>query len=136
MRRAIIGGLFAGFAAGIVQAILDISGFWELFSVHSYVYVLGLSTVNIILLRIVLYSLWGIVWVLLYSFFYNYIPDKGVKKGFIFGLLVWIAITVHPAVVMIQYGYEEIFIPWVLTGFFSICIAYGLLIGILYKKGD
>ena len=138
MKRAIIVGLIAGFIAGIVQAFLDISGIYQLFSDHpaSLPISIYLSMQNIMLSRIILYSLWGIIWGALYSFFYDHIPGKGLKKGLIFSLLVWIAVTFHPAIVIVQYGFDEYFIPWVLTGFFSVCITYGLLIGYLCKKGN
>lgn len=134
MKHAIIVGFFAGFMAGIVQAFLDFSGIYELFSVIPAGFPLSMQ--NILLSRIILYSLWGIIWCALYSFFYDHIPGKGLKKGLIFSLLVWIAVTFHPAIVIVQYGFDEYFIPWVLTGFFSVCITYGLLIGYLCKKGN
>jgi hypothetical protein len=132
MKRAIIVGLFAGFVSGIVQAVLDISGVWELFSTL-YTYT-PLSVQNILVSKVIVHSFWGIIWCLLYAFFYDYIPDEGIKKGVVYGFIVWIVAATYPASIAFGYGFEKMFIPWLSTWFISIAITYGLLIGILYKK--
>lgn len=132
MKRAITVGLFTGFVSGILRAVLIISGIYELFSVSWLFMPVGIQ--HIILFSIIQNSFWGIVYCLLFAFFYDYIPFKGVKKGVIFGLIIWIAVSVHPASLLIGYGFHQFFIPMTFIAFISTCVVYGSLIGILYKK--
>ena len=132
MKRAVIVGFISGLIAGVVQAGLAISGFWELF----VPYWLGVpvSIQHTILFFVTLMSLWGIVHCALYAFFYEYIPYEGVKKGLIFGLIIWVAAALLPASISAGYGFGQYFVPWTFSAFISTCLVYGSLIGILYKK--
>jgi len=132
MKRAIIVGFISGLVAGMVQAVLSISGIWDFFSV--YYLIEPVSFQHTMLHYTILFGLWGIVYCVLYSFFYDYIPNKGIKKGIIFALIIWIAVAVHPALIIIGYGYPRHFIPLIFTNFLSTCGVYGTLIGILYKR--
>jgi hypothetical protein len=132
MKSVIIVGLIAGFIAGIVQAVLDISGIWELFAPGWLSFPVSIQ--HTVLFRAIWFSFWGIIVGGLYGFFYDYIPSKGVKKGLIFGLIIWIAVAIYPATINYGYGAGEYFIPKTFTLFISQCVVYGSLIGILYKK--
>jgi hypothetical protein len=135
MKSSIIAGLVAGFAAGIVMFLFNISGLYELFSVLPQVFPVGTQTLA--LYNIIFYIVWGIIWSALYAFFYDYLPAKGVRKGLIYGLIIWIVAAMHDAGTSAMYGFYAWAIPYALAAFFSIVIAYGLLIGALYRKpGD
>ena len=132
MKSGIVAGFIAGFTVGIVNVISDSSGFWELFSVHYTTIPVGIQ--HTLLYEIIFSSLWGIVFGGLYAFFYDYIPFTGVKKGLIFGLIIWVAVAVHPASLILGYGFHQLFVPMTFISLISTCLVYGSLIGILYKK--
>ena len=132
MKSPIISGLIAGFIAGLVLAISNISGVYELFSVLPSIFPDGLH--YLIPSKIIVITIWGIVWGLLYSIFYDYLPYQGLKKGIFYGFILWVFVIIYPEVMSIMYGYHQYSIPNITTNFVSIVIAYGLLIGYLYKK--
>ena len=75
------------------------------------------------------------VFVLVYAFIYKGIPGKGVQKGLIFGLIIWLvgcllpvirfAMTVNTSVVLIAY--------WIIDGLL-IYLFLGAIISAIYKK--
>jgi hypothetical protein len=133
MKRVIIAGLIAGLLAGIVSMIFKISGLYDLFSVTPYALV-PFDVQTIAQVEIVWTVIWGVIWAAFYVIFYDYISSKGIKKGLIYGLIIWILVSFRPSILNFVYGNGQWTIPDALTGFFSICITYGLLIGYLYKK--
>ena len=66
--------------------------------------------------------------------FYDFIPGIGIKKGFVYGLILWVTTIVHMAILSTLYGPYEWPFQDIIAGFISLCIVYGPLIGILYKK--
>jgi hypothetical protein len=132
MKRVIISGFIAGVTSSIVLVLFAISGLYELFSITSHIPPINLET--IVQVEIISGVVWGIIWAGFYAFFYNYIPSKGVKKGIIYALMIWIISGFREAVVAIPYGYHMWTIPYTIATFFSITITFGLLIGFLYKK--
>lgn len=75
----------------------------------------------------------SLAFVLVYAVLYKGIPGTGVKKGLMYGLLVWAVgslgmasmpyyMTIAPAVVLY----------WILN-FLAAHLIYGLLVGIIYK---
>jgi hypothetical protein len=133
MKRTLIVGLIAGLLAGIVSMIFKISGLYSLFSVTPYLEV-PFNIQIIAQVEIIWTIIWGVIWTVFYAIFYDYIPSQGMKKGLIYGLIIWILVSLRPKILNFIYGYGQWSIPDALTGFFSICITYGLLIGFLYKK--
>jgi uncharacterized membrane protein YagU involved in acid resistance len=130
MKRSLIVGLFAGFVAGLVKAALYVGVLWGLFSYFLYP---ALDVPGMVILYVLHTTLWGIVFGALYDFFYDYIPGVGIKKGLVYGLILWVTTIVHMSVITIIYGLTEGFQDFI-AGFFSLCLVYGPLLGILYKK--
>ncbi|WP_455278410.1 hypothetical protein [[Eubacterium] cellulosolvens] len=135
MKKGIVTGVIVGFISGIVMTIFDISDLFKLFSVTFAGLPLTLSVQDIFVFNTIYFVISGILWGVLYAFFYDSIPGKGVRKGIVFGLIIWIIAPIHNAgVAMYLYGWYMFAIPYVIATFFSITITFGLLIGILYKK--
>jgi hypothetical protein len=132
MKRAIITGVIAGFASGIVMFFISISGIYELFSVLPVLLPVDIQTLAIY--NIIYGILTGIVWGMFYAFFYDYIPGKGVNKGLVYGLIIWIISPIHNVGAMAMYGLHMWAFPYAIVSFCSIGIVYGLVLGILYKK--
>jgi len=132
MKRVIISGLIAGVASGIMMIVFAISGLYELFSITPYFPPIDLQ--NIAQCEIISGIVWGMIWAGFYAFFYDYVPSKGIKKGIIFALIIWIISGFRYAVTVSAYGFYLYTIPMAISTFFSIAITYGLLLGILYKK--
>ena len=133
MRNPIIVGLIAGFLAGIVSAVIKISNLHDWFSVTPYTFI-PFNMQIIVQVEIIWHTIWGIIFGVFYAFFYDYISGIGVKKGIFYGLIIWIIVSFRFVAINAVYGYYQRSIPDALSGFFSICITYGLLIGYLYKK--
>jgi len=76
----------------------------------------------------------GLILVLVYSIFYNSLPDVGAVRGLQFGFWIWVVGTV-PGLLMTLMSLaipEELVIVWLVTGLFNYLLA-GLLIGALYQ---
>jgi hypothetical protein len=131
MKRALIVGFFAGFIAGIVKAGLFIGVLWQLFSFIPYQ---ALGVQGAITLYVLHTAIWGIIFGALYEFFYDYIPGKAVRKGLVYGLILWVTTIVYQAIISFMYGYYQWAFQDMIAGFISICITYGIMIGYLYKK--
>jgi len=131
MKNAIIAGIIAGIASGIVMAVFAISGLYELFSVAQVPEIFNKQTLS--LFNIIFSIVWGIVFGVFYAFFYDYIPSKGIKKGLVYGLIIWIITPIHNAGVMAMYGAPILAIPYAIATFFSFCIVYGIVIAYAYK---
>lgn len=132
MKRAIIAGVIAGFLAGIVTIILNVSGLFDLFSVTAHNPPVSFQIMA--KLEIITGIVWGIIWSIFYVILYDHIPAKGIKKGIAYGFIIWIIVIVRFALIDAAYGGPMWATPWAIAGFFSTCIVYVSQIGILYKK--
>jgi hypothetical protein len=132
LKNSILVGLIAGFAAGIVNTILMVGGLFELFSIHPYI--IDATWQIIAQIEIMWGIIWGVIFGLFYALFYDYVPSKRIKKGLVYGFIIWIIVFVREAFILYVYGYAAWLIPGIISNFLSYCIVYGLLIGILYKK--
>jgi hypothetical protein len=137
MKNTILASAIAGCGAGIIGAICSylfilvfrifepIGGFeiWD-FSL-SMLYTLA---------QISLGMIWGIIFGIIYSRFYDSIPGKEVLKGVYFGLLIWVVKDVAAGSYTILIRMD---VSWgiglILIGFFM-WIVYGPVLGYLYKK--
>lgn len=133
MKNSIVAGLIAGIISSVVVIILDFSGLWELLSVLRYAPT-PVSKQTVLLVDTTWWIAWGIIWGAFYALLYDYVPGEGVKKGLIYGLVIWTIVFSRNAVVLASYGLRLWAFLWALTGFFSIGITYGLVLGYLYKK--
>ena len=76
----------------------------------------------------------GLILALVYSVFYNSLPDSGSIRGLQFGFWIWIVGTVPGLLMTLMYLAvpEELAIVWLVAGLFNYLLA-GLLIGALYQ---
>lgn len=121
-------GLIAGIAAGIVHAILvNISlslGFWSTY----WRSILPITIDVLIIINIV----WGIVLGLIYSKIYRVISGKGISKGLVYGLTLYLIVTIRMNTFGLAYGFFQDSISEIIFNPFR-WIAYGLVIGFLYE---
>jgi len=132
LKRAIIAGLIAGFASGIVMFIFHISGWWDLLSIYPLHEPIDMHI--ILIFNIIQNTIWGVLFGIFFAMIYDHVPAIGVKKGLVYGLIIWIISLIRIPVIIAMHGAYTWAIPWIIVGFFSIAITYGLLIGYLYKK--
>jgi len=137
MKNSILAGAIAGsimgivnFALGIMFAYIGVTeplgGVWEIASSLAVLIALALLSLSVI---------WGTFFGAIYGRFFDNIPGKGVMKGLIFGLLVWIAKDVAAgSYVALIFMEISISINLILIGF-SMWIIYGLILGYLYTPG-
>ena len=77
----------------------------------------------------------NIVLAFVYALLVKGIPGKNkLIKGLVFGLIMWLFMGLRPAILNAIQLYHQYAIPQALSHLFSTGIAYGLLIGYLYKK--
>ena len=69
-----------------------------------------------------------------YAVVYDYIPGIGIKKGLVYGLIIWAIVILRMCILLAIHLFPQEAIALTIAGFFSLGITYGLLIGILYKK--
>ena len=130
INRIIVTGLIAGFISGIADVIFSAIGLFGIF----FPIVLTVDIQMAAIYTIITASLWGVLWVLLYAFFYDYIPANGVKRGLFFGLIIWIIAPTSNWIISAACGYYLWAIQTAILTFFSIGIVYGLILGYTYKK--
>jgi hypothetical protein len=130
INRIIVTGLIAGFISGIADFTFSIIAFFGIF----VPIVLTVDIQMLAIYTIITASLWGIVWVLLYAFFYDHIPGKGVSRGLFFGLIIWIIAPTSNWIISAACGYYLWAIQTAIVTFFSIGIVYGLILGYFFKN--
>ncbi|WP_455276233.1 hypothetical protein [[Eubacterium] cellulosolvens] len=139
LKGGILPGAIAGFADGVVAAIVNaiafISGFF------------GPPAAGgaLVLLRfdfwmsqsgssILINTIWGIVIGMIFTQVYNLIPGKGIKKGLYYGLIIAVISSFHTAAYYIGWGIIIGGLWTFVVGFFSTAITLGIVLGALYKK--
>jgi uncharacterized membrane protein YagU involved in acid resistance len=132
LKKIIIAGVIAGFISSIVSIIFDISGFYELFSVLPHV--LPMNVQSIVIFQIIQSIIWGIIFCAFYAVFYDYIPGIGIKKGLVYGLIIWAIAVLRMNILNAIHLYIQFAVANTISAFFSLAITYGILIGALYKK--
>ncbi|MCW4032117.1 MAG: hypothetical protein NWF08_01845 [Candidatus Bathyarchaeota archaeon] len=135
MKSGIHAGAIAGVIIGIIQAICSFiltsigiikppggPEVWD-FSLN-VLFLLAVISLGVI---------WGIIFGAIYKFLYGFIPGKGVVKGLCYGLLIWLVKDIAAGSYVALIGFEmNLAIGLIIVGFFM-WIAYGLVIGVLYK---
>jgi hypothetical protein len=132
-QKIIIAGAIAGFVDGIVSFLSAYSGaILNLFYLPPEV--LTLPFIPLMLGSIIPYNImWGIVFGLAFAMTYDRIPGKGATKGLIFALIFyWLLSNIRNSQIMATGGEIRWPIIQVWVGFFA-SIAYGLVLGYLYK---
>ena len=136
-----IAGLFAGIAAGIVAAGGPVIGLWQTAGVPQVMtFDFLISQVQT---HIVLNMFWGVIFGALYAIVYNLVPGKGVTKGLVYSMILWILFAfIHWSFNLSWFVFID---NWPLVmyylGVIAIGIAhnivFGLVLGYLYRKpGD
>lgn len=76
----------------------------------------------------------GLVLTLVYSIFYNSLPNNKCERGLHYGFWIWLVGTVPGLIITLMYMAvpEELVIVWMVSGLFNYLIA-GLLIGLIYN---
>jgi len=129
-------GLWAGAIAGIVAGIVGIIVVTILVATGLSEPVAG-SIARWYTSQIGFNLVWGAIFGALYVKFQNQIPGKGILKGLVFGLLIWVIHSIYPATfytVVASPPWVSFAINWVSGGFIVRALAYGSVLGALYKK--
>ena len=125
-----IAGAIAGVADGIVSYIISILGgkigLWADYDPITLLMQFPAQTaINVT---------WGVFFGFAFVMFYNCIPRQGVKKGIIYGLIVYFLLSnLRSAAFTYMFGFSEAAFSWAIHGIFA-SIAYGAVLGYLYKK--
>jgi hypothetical protein len=85
-------------------------------------------------------AMWGSIYGIVYSKFYDRVPSKGIKKGFVWGCIIAfisnIMIALSPFLLFLFTGMEPYFVSfysWAETGL-VIWVTYGIFLGIIYER--
>jgi hypothetical protein len=131
LKRVIVAGLVAGIVSGIIAIIC-----------HILVLNLGLTPPwrasaespisRIVESYIILNVIWGLIFGIIYSKIDGAIPARGLRKGFCYGLIIFLFTAVRDATFWYPYGFVYEAISWLFIAFFS-SIVYGTLLEAIYK---
>ncbi|WP_455369982.1 hypothetical protein [[Eubacterium] cellulosolvens] len=129
LMRGFYSGLIAGCVGGIVGLIFGLIG-----SMIGLYELASIPITNILVSFMIFSIIFGGVWGLIYSRFYDSIPRVGITKGLFFGLMLWMLKDLMTgSYIAFSLGNIPIAITIIFGGFFLQAV-YGLTIGILYKK--
>lgn len=130
-------GIVAGAIAGIVGGILAITlTYFTLPPEVQATVGLNAGTMKWFTSQGGLNVIWGAIFGWIFTKVYNLVPSKGISKGLIFSLLIWVLINIYPtSFYMLVYDppLTAMAFGWGVVGLF-IRIVYGLVLGALYKK--
>ena len=132
MKNIFLAGAIAGLVGGIVSSFLVVVG--TMFGLYGSLAGRG-SPINAAIVSIILTVIFGVtVWGLMYSRFYDLIPGKGLKKGLIFGLMIWLVKDiVAGGYIGLAMQEMSVAVSLIVVGFYCV-VTYGLVLGLLYKK--
>ena len=141
--RGFYAGIIAGCIGGLVyilctipEAMLGLPGalveVYDIFEFNTFVGLLGYS--------IPAQAIWGSIYGIVYSRFYDGVPGKGIKKGFVWGCIIALISNI-----LIAFGH---FLALQLTGMefhfmqmyswtesaLVIWVTYGIFLGIIYER--
>jgi len=141
LMRGFYAGLIAGCVGGMGVTIIRILEVALSFPIIVYPYFLEFDMIiNHLGYSISAHGIFGGIFGIIYLKFYNRIPSKGVKKGLIFGSIIFLIANLTWAssnfISWLFIGIEQSFI-WAyefLTAGFFIWIPYGILLGVIYEK--
>ena len=128
MKNPIIAGAIAGIVMGIGAMFSQYPASW-----------LGLYEPNplpplFVFLGILGFDvIWGIILAIIFSILYNSIPSKGILKGFVYGLIIFIISNLRGANLLWSFGFHEWAMVFAWSGLFAPTL-YGITLGYLYKK--
>lgn len=137
-RKAMILGAIAGSLGGLTASVMVyvylLSG---ILSMRAHYFEVPVFSALIVF--ILLTAFYGSLWALLYSMFYDSIPGKGITKGLIFGLLIYLIKDVQAGTYLAFASSLQVellnmaALDLMTIGIYS-WIVWGLILGYLYKK--
>ena len=145
MMRGFYAGLIAGIVGGFIftigRTLATISGFYFISPLARE---LDLLTFDMLMghlgYAIGANGIFGGILGIIYSKFYDAIPGRGVKKGFVFGLIKFFIFNIFVSssliLVGLLTGVEQYFVNahgW-FTGGIQIWLTYGIVLGLLYER--
>ena len=126
-----VSGLIAGIIAGLIAAFITTPLIFRLGLTY---YLLSpppeTPLTKIFTTEIILMGIWGVFLGIIYSKIQDLIPGRGVLKGLIFGLALYLILNIRGAIFLTAYGLLDMALGS-LMGLST--IIYGLMLGILYK---
>jgi len=139
MKSGFISGAIAGVIAGIVAAIVALIStiiFVFIMKVLPYIgapeiWIPSMQTLFAIV-SFLLNMIWGGILGILYVVLYNSIPGKGIKKGLIYGWIIFLISNVRAFSFLMPFAIFDFGLTWTAIGFF-VLTTYGLVLGYLYK---
>jgi hypothetical protein len=133
MKSGVVAGLIAGIVGGIVAVTAT---YFTLPPEVQATVGLNAGTMKWLISQGGLNVIWGAIFGMIFAKVYNLVPGKGVSKGLIFSLLVWVLIGIYPVtfyLLVYDPPLTTMATGWAMVGFI-IRIFYGLVLGALYKK--
>jgi len=142
MKSGFFPGAIAGILGGLTASISAVLG--SAFGIWRFPHYPEKITIDLILgqagAHIFYNMIWGIIFGLLFTRVYMFIPDKRMKKGFYYGLVLYLITTLQLSAYWLGWilnssAYSLIIntvVPVGVTGFFAL-IPYGIALGFLYK---
>jgi hypothetical protein len=127
--NSIVAGIIAGLVGAIIVVIFGLIG-TMIGLIHP---VPGVSMEQWIGGELIVNGIWGAILGWLYRFFYNSIPGKGITKGIVFSLLIFLVAGVRIASLVQIYNMVDLGIATVWLGFWN-RLSQGAVLGALYKK--
>lgn len=140
LMRGFYAGLIAGCIGGLVYTVSELletilglpAGVPDLLTFNILMIHLGYA--------IPANGVYGGTFGIIYSKFYDGVPSKGVKKGFVFGLIIFFISNIFIAsgnlLSWLLTGVEQYFLwsySWAMGGF-TIWLPYGVVLGLLYER--
>ncbi len=128
LKIGIISGLVAGIVGGIIAFFLSV---YHLEIGLPYMYLETLSIIpikEIAIVEIPFYIITGIVLGIIFSKIYDLIPGKGIVKGFIAGLILYLIFSIRWYTYCIMFS-----LPTPILNYIVIYVPMGLVLGISYE---
>jgi len=139
MKSAVFAGAIAGIVCGIVETIMApiLVDLLKILEAPGGQEIWDLPMIMLALLAsISLGLIWGSIFAMIYNLIYGVIPGRGVMKGLRFGLMIWLVKDIAAASYLATWLQIPLAKAFILYGSFM-WIAYGLVLGALYRKpGD
>ena len=133
LRRGFYSGLIGGFFAGIwIFVYVFLKGGWS-----TMPDVMSLSFwQDYFIVQCGIHAIFGGIFGLVYSRFYDGIPSKGVKKGLIFGLLIGMLVNLvfFSSTILHHLLEVKLLINWTWIEGFLKWIPYGIVLGFVYER--
>jgi hypothetical protein len=134
LKTGIYPGAFAGIAMGISVFVIMATIFNpELYQRYAtdFGFLIGQLGTHVFFNMIFV-----IIFGILYVMFYEKIPGKGVLKGIVFSLVIFLITSFRLGIYYLAYGLNTNFYMWSIAGFIYFPI-FGIVLGYLYRKpGD